>query len=823
MKKSFMTRILATGLSFAMAFSMAAATNVTPASAASKPVLVDAVTGGSGRAVTVNVGEVAKLKVNAATSKTYAVSSVKKSSKKIKTAVNKKGTVVYVRGVAETGEKDSAIRVSFKVKKTGKISKFTFASKVKVVAAEPVVTQSITSVTQKSFTTLEVVFQTALEKIDGTFTLTRVNDNQDIQIKASDLDTTDKTKVTLTTYVSLTDGKEYNVKYTANDEAKTVYEKTVTVSDGTVADVAITPVEVTVNEATEIKYQTLDANGLVLSEKNIKKNDSNIEVSWTSTLGTLDEGTGKLTLYNVGDTATFTVTYHTYKYDTQGTGAEIGAIKKDFVVTGVKNATVVSQYNYTIAKEKPYSWSKVTPVTTLGEKDGSGNGDAQRYAYFQIKDSNGKDITSTCEYTVESSDNSIVVADGFVKDGVDLVPVAKGSAYLMIKDKDGKVVDTKPITVGDKRKVSSIRLSTNSVSVASNAAVDDLYACAYIKVTAKDQYGEDIGSISSVDIKTDNSACDAAAIDDQWIKIAANGDGHSATVGKTDTYEVTVKDNNDGSMSQRFTATCVKDTQAEPSLSVVFTDDQKIVNSVDTTVSESSKRDSAELNVTANVVEVKNGVVVGKAGATKTTAVLREVSLIKNDGTVLAKTTTGSATITSSAAVDASKFGSNKIATKAAIGDQFDKLVMAVVSGAASTTNPFEKNLGVGSYTVRYKVDGYKNDAVATLKVEDSQTAVSIKVKETNTGSNTDLKSFLSTLDNAEFYYGDVYLGQSDITIDKVNYVVNHGKHNAYVKSVDVTVLSANNNADSLNGAQYYKVNVPVNKTFTTSGEYPNS
>ena len=46
MKKSFMTRILATGLSFAMAFSMAAATNGTPASAATKPVLVDAVTGG---------------------------------------------------------------------------------------------------------------------------------------------------------------------------------------------------------------------------------------------------------------------------------------------------------------------------------------------------------------------------------------------------------------------------------------------------------------------------------------------------------------------------------------------------------------------------------------------------------------------------------------------------------------------------------------------------------------------------------------------------------------------------------------------------------
>ena len=51
MKKSFMTRVLATGLSLAMAFSMAAATNVTTASAASKPAMITYDSGASAKTV----------------------------------------------------------------------------------------------------------------------------------------------------------------------------------------------------------------------------------------------------------------------------------------------------------------------------------------------------------------------------------------------------------------------------------------------------------------------------------------------------------------------------------------------------------------------------------------------------------------------------------------------------------------------------------------------------------------------------------------------------------------------------------------------------
>ena len=82
MKKSFMTRVLATGLSLAMALSLSTATNLVSAQAA-PAMLVDAVSGESTSTLTVDVDTVAKLKINPEVSKTYKVESVKKSSKNI--------------------------------------------------------------------------------------------------------------------------------------------------------------------------------------------------------------------------------------------------------------------------------------------------------------------------------------------------------------------------------------------------------------------------------------------------------------------------------------------------------------------------------------------------------------------------------------------------------------------------------------------------------------------------------------------------------------------------------------------------------------------
>ena len=133
---------------------------------------------------------------------------------------SKASTVVYVRGVAATGEKDSAIRVSFKAKKTGKTSKFTFAAKVKVVEATPVVeVAKITEVVQKESKKLAATLSTTVDKVDASnFKIVRDNGSVVIPVKSAKPDDA-KTGVTIETFADMKDGQAYTVTYTAADEA----------------------------------------------------------------------------------------------------------------------------------------------------------------------------------------------------------------------------------------------------------------------------------------------------------------------------------------------------------------------------------------------------------------------------------------------------------------------------------------------------------------------------------------------------------------------------------------------------------------------------
>ena len=169
MKKSFMTRVLATGLSLAMAFSMAAATNVTTASAASKPAMITYDSGASAKTLSVKLGEATKIKVNAATKKTYKVSAVKVSSSKLRAAKNTAGTVVTIRGMKATEEgKPASVKVSFKVKKTGKASKYSYVSKVNVI--EDKLTMTAAATKSKKIT---VTFNKAVDTTKAVIAVTK--------------------------------------------------------------------------------------------------------------------------------------------------------------------------------------------------------------------------------------------------------------------------------------------------------------------------------------------------------------------------------------------------------------------------------------------------------------------------------------------------------------------------------------------------------------------------------------------------------------------------------------------------------------------------
>lgn len=640
----------------------------------------------------------------------------------------------------------------------------------------------------------------ALETVTASdFTMVRDNDNQVITVKSASLDATDKTKVSLTVYTSLTDAKTYTVTYTAADEAKTQSSKQVTVTDGTVADVAITPVEITANQETLIEYQTLDATGVVISQKGVTKADTNIDASWDSLLGTMNNETSKYILYNEGDSAKFSVTYHTYKYDTT-TGAEIGVISKDFTVTAVKDASVISQYNYTIATSKPFDWSKVTPKQTIALDD------TGRRAYFQIKDSKGADVTSTCGYTVESSDNSVVVADGDVN-GAILSTVNKGSAYLMIKDKDGKVVHTLPITVGEKRTISTFKLSASVVNIASTAAfTGSPETCAYTDVTAKDQYGDDISVSLDYENKTNNNVAkltlDAPAA--KSIRV----EGSSATgIKGSDTFIIKATDNLGKSMTTSLRVNSLE-TSGNVTYSVVFLDrlnGDKVVSSVDTTVSETAAATaSTKQDLRAVVVKKQNNVVVSKL----TTANVQSLKVVKNDGTTVASVASASAAVTSSAAID-----SIKVLGATGAGVTVSNLDITAKNTDAGLVA--DKYLGAGTYTVVYELvnadggtTGRVDRASASFTVKDSQTGVSAVVKETNCGSRNDLENILQSTAFVEYYYGDVRV---DGNVKAVKQTISNGAKNSYVSNVTVIVPVAD-------GGNYIKTTIPVNRTFIGSG-----
>ena len=166
MKKSFMTKVLATGLSVAMAFSLTAVTDVSTAAAAAKPAM-------KASNMTVKEGKSRTFLATAKTLKTYKITKavVKNASAKQYVAVKKnaKGTGIVVTG-KKAGTVGRKIVISFKNKNTKKVTKLT--TKVVVKAAEvvaPSMTASATGVKKITVTfNKAVATSTALTLTKGT-------------------------------------------------------------------------------------------------------------------------------------------------------------------------------------------------------------------------------------------------------------------------------------------------------------------------------------------------------------------------------------------------------------------------------------------------------------------------------------------------------------------------------------------------------------------------------------------------------------------------------------------------------------------------------
>ena len=697
-----------------------------------------------------------------------------------------------------------------------------YTPKVVVKAVAPVTpvdeTTKLSTVTQKAGNTFEVTLNKAVSSAAiSDFSIVRDESNAIVAVNTAKIDDKDATKITLTTYETLTDGKSYTVTYTAADEAKTQSSLQFTATDGTIDSLNLTPLEITAGKATTIKYQTIDKNGVVLSEKSIGAPATGIEVNTTNNDGYYTSA-GNLYLTNVNDSATIVVSYHTYKYVD---GKEDGVIEKTFTVKAIDSAAAAS-YDYTIAKSAPYNWATAKKNTMIAMED------TTYKAYIRIKDANGDALNSAqaMEYSVESSNNNVLIAAGTVDGAIELTPVAQGSAYLVIS-KDGKNVTSLPVTVGAKRVLTSVKVDNASVTIATTSAVLPVgtgdMGSAVVSAKTYDQYGEEISGLTPV---ITNTAKPAASSNGSEVDINESTGVITTTAAPVGTYSYKTSYTDDygntksGVFSVRVVAPGNKVSTIK--LATVEAKDSSTAGygttrSVETTFNGGSK-DSQEIHVYA--VGIGNSGVIVSGSPLSTAVSVSAIKVTGSDGTVYAATGAGVKTVTSQAIDDTA------LQSALTAGDKNGALTIKVRNVAIKNVR---KYLPAGTYTVTYTVKDATKSTVATrtystqFTVKDEQPATTVKVVEPNIG-NTDIKAAFGSADYAVFSYDGVELtanGESLIGFGNVKAVIGATATNgtkATVKSVVVAIPVTVDNDE-------YRIDtvVPVNVTFTgTSSAFTN-
>ena len=334
--------------------------------------------------------------------------------------------------------------------------------------------------------------------------------------------------VTLKTYLSFADKKEYKLTY---DEKAFNF----TASVGEVASIALKTTKVVFGEETKIEYVLYDANGIDVTSV-INSGDVMMDVETKNGYATDD---GKITLFNKGDVAEVKLTYHTWTYKD---GEEITvSVKGTIVAVDASEITFGTYEKYTIAKDEPANWDKVTPNTRVALDD-------SRFRIFvRVKGSNDEYVNNDdIRYSSSNSDVLVVDADGT------LYPIKKGSVYVIATT--GKTSWTLPVTVSDERAVASIAVDKPSVTVSNSTNIKENGVTvgdeARIEVTVKDQYGEKMsGSDAAITISPRNQRTNTVA--PEWevkdTTVIFNGKGategthaFSIEAGKKK-YDVTVR------------------------------------------------------------------------------------------------------------------------------------------------------------------------------------------------------------------------------------------------------------------------------------------
>ena len=570
--------------------------------------------------------------------------------------------------------------------------------------------------------------------------ITNTNSKATYAVKSVSVDKSDKTQVTIETYVAMADGKDYTV-------ALADVTKTFTATDGKITKAAISPASVVVptpannsdgSNANDIVVKFTDASGVEIASVKPLEGTTKVPTGFTyvefkvdaTNNGYLSGNT--LNLYKVGNVAKVTVIAHTGKYN--ASAVEEGNVTAEATITGVDpTAITTSAWNVKLGKKTDNaSEFKNIKETKLAVKD------TDVYAYIQRATSDGKTANAK-DYTFESSNNDVMTvstASTNVKDttAVAVTPYKSGTAYIIVKDAKKNVVTTLAVTIGDERKVTALSLDKNSFVLSSKNGIDNDVT---VKATAKDQYGEEVTIASGLTCKNANSQID----DSKKIDI------------KTNTIKVTKPDlAKDGKDSSNTYIVEYKDVK------VTFT---IVVKAYDTTTTTPAAFDL--------VLGADKADAIVKADATDNTTISADVIGYDKNGVKVQKVAASNATW---------KLEKDGKAAKDAKG---------VTTGSAlSTINVNNISTGAqmasGIYTLTVSYQG--KNFVKTFEVKNTQPAVSVERIATEGAKVANCFKFTyegTEQKNVKFYGLD---GTTDVT---------NASGNVYVSKADVTVSVGNN------------------------------
>ncbi|MFR8645859.1 MAG: Ig domain-containing protein [Roseburia faecis] len=652
-----------------------------------------------------------------------------------------KAAVAYTSGDSAIATVDTTGKVT--PVKVGKVTITAATDKASTTAEVEVKNYVLKSVAQTKANTLETVVLGKTSDIKpADIKITNTANNNAIAVKSVSVDKADATKVTVETFADMKDAAKYNVELDGTVQ-------TFTATDGVVSDVNVTPVTIAANtKGTEIKGQTVDKNNIIIDEfKASEASGKNAELNLSTTQGYVDGD--KLVLPTVGNKGTAEVKYHTYKFDTNGN--EVGAYTKKVDITAVaENAITTTGFNMTFADKAP-NWDKDKTTNQLAIG-------SSKNAYFKFVGSDGKEISNYSDYSVVSSDDSILLLPKTTlinsTTPVSVKGIKEGAAYINVLDKDGKVVKSLAVSVTASSKLTNVTLGNTAITISKTASVDNK-----VSVKAVDQYNNDITTASKIILSGATSDADkaiSATRDGNDVKVVATA---AAEAGKTYTVKVEVK-NGDVTINRYFTVKVVKTNDdvtkaSDLRLEVSGVKDGK----VDMAVADDADAEKAAKNVTVRVAAYDAGAKIGYVD--------NATYEINNDKKSVVTTSTTGASI-------------------------------SVVSCGAATVS---KNLDAGkTYTVTVKTA--KKTFTTTFSVVDTQASASVNItKKTTTKTNA----------------ADILAETCEVTYDgkKLNnptFVVNGNDcktvgASTYIAKASVYVTNSKNIT--------YTVPVTINTTFT--------